>query len=311
MKTDLHQFKSAAIEQARALLMKATQCDLPVLLQGESGVGKEVWARALHDFSARAALPFVAFNCGAFQEELFLSELFGHEKGSFTGATQQKVGLVERAQGGTLFLDEIGELSLAVQAKLLRFLQQKEFQRLGSTLTRKVDVRIVSATNRNLNNEKERGTFREDVFYRLSTLTVEIPSLRFRKEDIPQLSKSFLNELSSGKEIMIHPLAMRALVNYSWPGNIRELRNILQRTVVTMNGHTLYQEDLPMEIRSIQLNREKDQFPMPPPTLRLHDLEKAHIINSLKFHKGNKAHTARTLGISEKTLHNKLNKYGV
>jgi two-component system response regulator HydG len=301
-----------------------------VLIQGESGTGKELIARRLHSRSARSDQPYVTVNCGALQESLLESELFGHEKGSFTGAVAQKLGLCETADGGTLFLDEIGEMALGIQAKLLRFLQEGEFYRIGGKKPIRVDTRIVSATNRDLDAEVKAGRFREDLFYRLNTITLRMPPLRKRKEDLPALVDYFMRHSRFGGPEHIRridPRVFEAFQNHDWPGNIRELQNTVERLRILAENNEIRYEDLPANLRSARQNAADTSPEAPvaetsseksrelPPEVSLatplDELEKNHILRSLAYHKGNKTQAARSLGITIKTLYNKLHRYGI
>lgn len=281
-----------------------------ILVLGESGTGKELIARHIHDKSNRKNKPFVAINCGALRETLLESELFGHEKGSFTGAYTRKIGLAEAANGGTLFLDEIGELSPGIQAKLLRFIQEGEVYRVGGKDPIKVDIRLISATNRELETEVQRGNFREDLFYRINTIVVSAPPLRRRRDDIGLLVTHFLGNgnhayLNRGRNISED--ALKALQKYDWPGNIRELQNVCERLQILSEGHTIMMNDLPENIR----NPEKaDDIVDYDPSMTLHELEKRYILKALGHFGGNKTQAANNLGITIKTLYNKLHEYG-
>jgi two-component system response regulator HydG len=281
-----------------------------ILVLGESGTGKELIARHIHEKSNRRNKPFVAINCGALRETLLESELFGHEKGSFTGAYNKKIGLAETANGGTLFLDEIGELSPGIQAKLLRFIQEGELYRVGGKDPIKVDIRLISATNRELDAEVQRGNFREDLFYRINTIVVSAPPLRRRREDISVLVTHFLSNgnnayLDRGRQISED--ALKILQKYDWPGNIRELQNVCERLQILSEGHTVMMNDLPENIR----NPEKaDDIIDYDPSLTLHELEKRYILKALGHFGGNKTQAANNLGITIKTLYNKLHEYG-
>lgn len=281
-----------------------------ILVLGESGTGKELLARAIHEKSSRKNKPFVAINCGALRETLLESELFGHEKGSFTGAYSKKIGLAEAANGGTLFLDEIGELAPGIQAKLLRFLQEGEIYRVGGKDPIKVDIRLISATNRELDQEVTRGNFREDLFYRINTIVVSAPPLRRRKEDIPMLINHFLNSsnhayLNRGRTVSDD--AMASLVKYEWPGNIRELQNVCERLQILSEGHQIMLNDLPEQIRNPE---KKDDLIDYDPNITIHELEKRYILKALIHFGGNKTQAANALGITIKTLYNKLHEYG-
>ncbi|WP_413295065.1 sigma-54 interaction domain-containing protein [Bdellovibrio sp. HCB185ZH] len=281
-----------------------------ILVLGESGTGKELIARSIHDRSSRKNKPFVAINCGALRETLLESELFGHEKGSFTGAYNRKIGLAEAANGGTLFLDEIGELDPAIQAKLLRFIQEGEMFRVGGKDPIKVDIRLICATNRELDQEVVRGNFREDLFYRINTIVVSAPPLRRRKEDIPSLVNHFLNNsqhayLNRGRTVSED--AMKVLMKYEWPGNIRELQNVCERLQILSDGHMIMLNDLPENIRNPETQKDVIEYD---PNMTLHDLEKRYILKALQHFGGNKTQAANNLGITIKTLYNKLHEYG-
>ena len=284
-----------------------------VLLQGESGTGKELLARLIHQLSPRVARPIIAVNCGALHENLLESELFGHEKGAFTGATARRVGRFEEADGGTLFLDEIGELSPQVQVKILRFLQEHEFQRLGGNQTLRTDVRVISATNRNLEQRVKEGAFREDLFYRLNVVMISIPPLRERKEDIPALIDYFLKRYSdeNGKEIKgISSEAQDVLLKYDYPGNVRELENIIERAVVIAREEVIFTEDLPFHESKEEgaADRKAEEG-----LLRgsIEELEKNLIVDAMEKAGDHQSRAAELLGISERMLRYKLKKYGL
>lgn len=303
-------YKSDVMHQVLKMVDRVAPSGAPVLILGESGTGKELIARAVHEKSQRADKPFVAINCGALRETLLESELFGHEKGAFTGAYNRKIGLAEAASGGTLFLDEIGELSPGIQAKLLRFIQEGEVYRVGGKEPIKVNIRLISATNRELDSEVLKGTFREDLYYRINTITIHSPPLRRRKEDIPMLVEYFLARgnsrvLNRGQEMS--PEAMQALVKYDWPGNIRELQNLCERLQILADGHTIQVSDLPDTILKPENKLVIGQYD---PTLTLHELERRYIVEALKHFDGNKTQAANALGITIKTLYNKLHEYG-
>ncbi len=283
-----------------------------VLIQGESGTGKELLARLIHHLSPRSGRPFIAVNCGALHENLLESELFGHEKGAFTGATARRIGRFEEADGGTLFLDEIGELSQAVQVKLLRFLQEHEFQRLGGNQTLRSDVRVISATNRNLEQRVKEGAFREDLFYRLNVVMMSIPPLRERKEDIPPLIDHFLKRYAEENGKAIEGLSREAqdiLLKYDYPGNVRELENIIERAVVIAREEVISVEDLPfhdMEDRAEGRNAGDG-------LLRgsIEELERKLIVDAMEKAGDHQTRAAELLGISERMLRYKLKKYGL
>jgi two-component system response regulator HydG len=259
----------------------------------------------------------VTINCGTLQESLLESELFGHEKGAFTGAVAQKIGLAETADGGTLFLDEIGEISLAIQAKLLRFLQEGELYRVGAKAPIKVDVRVISASNRDLEQEVGKGTFREDLYYRLNTITLRVPPLRKRTEDIPLLINYFLetSKFGGNQPMQIDPRALVALQAYNWPGNVRELQNTVERLKILTEGDTIRFEDLPFNVRMAKKIAEGGTTSLPltqsAKHMTLDELEKNHILQMLSYQHGNKTKTAKVLGITIKTLYNKLHRYGL
>jgi DNA-binding NtrC family response regulator len=284
-----------------------------VLLQGESGTGKELLARLIHHLSPRAAKRIIAVNCGALHENLLESELFGHEKGAFTGATARRIGRFEEADGGTLFLDEVGELSSQVQVKLLRFLQEHEFQRLGGNQTLCTDVRVISATNRELEQRVKEGAFREDLFYRLNVVLMSIPPLRERKEDIPILIDHFLKKYAeeNGKEIAgLSSEAQDVLLKYDYPGNVRELENIIERAVVIAREAVISVEDLPFResMEEFATGRKAEDG-----LLRgsIEELEKKLIVDAMEKAGDHQSRAADLLGISERMLRYKLKKYGL
>jgi len=291
-----------ATRQVLATLERAASSVLPVLVQGETGTGKELLARALHDRSPRRPFPFVPINCAALPESLIESELFGHERGAFTGAVDRKTGLFEVATRGTVFLDEIGELSLPLQSRLLRVLETQEFFRVGGTRAVKVDVRVVSATNRDLRSEVESGRFREDLFYRLNGVQLRVPPLRERRGDVAVLARHFLDRVGGG--LMLEPDALEVLGSYDWPGNVRELQMVVQRAAVLSPGPQIRAADLPLDVR-----------PRATPRLLRHDLtlaemEREYIQTVLEKNRGHRGRTAEALGIDPKTLYNKLRTWG-
>ncbi len=298
--------ESKAIQQAVDLAKKISVTDATVLLLGETGTGKEVFANAIHSNSKRAAKSFVAINCSAFTKELLESELFGHLAGAFTGAVKEKKGLIEIANGGTLFLDEIGDMNIELQAKLLRVLENGEFIKLGDTKTSKVNVRLIAATNKDLKKAIEEGSFREDLFYRLNVFSIKLPSLRELMEDIPSLAKHFL-AIYSNKEnkgtINLSSDAIGLLKIYSWQGNIRELRNVIERAVILADD-VILPEHLPYEIQN-QNNTTTSN------NLSLSSVEKNHIQKVLQHTKGNKTKAAEYLGIGLTTLYRKLEEYSI
>ncbi|MBT3271656.1 MAG: sigma-54-dependent Fis family transcriptional regulator, partial [Spirochaetales bacterium] len=281
-----------------------------VLVTGESGVGKELIADALMSLSDRNERPFIRVHCAALTETLLESELFGHEKGSFTGAIARKRGRFELAHTGTILLDEIGEISQAVQIKLLRVLQERRFERVGGEETVEVDVRVIAATNKDLKEEISKGTFREDLFYRLNVVNIHVPPLRERKEDIPLLSAAFLNQFAEENAKNIEGMdqkAKMALYTYSWPGNIRELQNCIESVVVLAKGSIITADDLPA---SISRDSDGDYIRIELGS-SLSDAEKEIIRSTLVSQKGNKSKTADILGIGRKTLHRKLQEYAL
>lgn len=297
--------KSAELNKVRAMISKAAPTKASVLITGESGVGKELVARAIHNQSPRKDNAFIVVHCAALSETLLESELFGHEKGAFTGADSLAHGKFELADGGTIFLDEIGEINLSTQIKLLRVLQERSFERVGGEKTINVDIRIVAATNKNLEEEVRAGKFREDLFYRLNVVRIEMPALRERKDDIPLLMHGFLKEfnIENQKNILgFDNRAKSAILKYSWPGNIRELRNCVESAVVMCNGDEIKVEDLP---HTLQKTSEEKSIIIPM-GITLEEAEMIIINENLAFNNGNKSKTADVLGIGRKTLHRKL-----
>ncbi len=302
--------KSAPMRRVLDIVEQVAETKASVLITGESGVGKELIAEAIHNLSARKEKKLVEVHCAALAESLLESELFGHEKGSFTGAIARKKGRFELSDGGTIFLDEIGEISQQVQIKLLRVLQEKKFERVGGEETIEVDIRILSATNKDLKNEIEKGNFREDLFYRLNVVNIHIPPLRDRKEDIELLSAAFLKEFSeeNGKKIEgIDQKARIALYKYNWPGNIRELRNCIESAVVMCKGSMITLTDMPP---SVGTGTDENSIIIPI-GISMDSAEK-EIIKATLFHEnGNKTKTAEILGIGRKTLHRKISEYNI
>ncbi len=297
--------KSAEMQKLYQLVRKVAPSKASVLITGESGVGKELVADAIHNLSPRKDKNLIKVHCAALSETLLESELFGHEKGAYTGADSMKKGRFELAHGGTIFLDEIGEINLSTQVKLLRVLQEKKFERVGGEETIEVDVRIVAATNKNLEEEVKAGRFREDLYYRLNVVHLCVPSLRERKDDIPLLVDNFINRYAkdNGKSITgIENRARSALYKYDWPGNIRQLQNCIESAVVMCSGSEIKLEDLPPTI-SGEAGDEMISIPMGTP---LEEAENIIIEQTLAANKGNKSKTAEILGIGRKTLHRKL-----
>ncbi len=297
--------KSDSLNRVRQMISKAAPARASVLITGESGVGKELVAKAVHEQSDRAKGPFVVVHCAALSETLIESELFGFEKGAFTGAENLHKGRFELADGGTIFLDEIGEVNLATQVKLLRVLQEHKFERVGGEKSIEVDVRVVAATNRNLEEEVKAGRFREDLFYRLNVVRIEMPSLRERMDDIPLLMHAFLREfnIENKKNIRGFDKASKAaMIKYNWPGNIRELKNAVESAVVMCTGDEIKMEDLPRALRS----QGEEKVITIPIGITMDEAEKIIIQENLAANKGNKSRTADILGIGRKTLHRKL-----
>ena len=290
-------------------LQRSANSDIPVLLEGETGVGKEVFAEAIHSNSPRKKKPFLAVNCAGLSESLLESELFGHTKGAFTGATEDRLGFFEKADGGTLFLDEIGDMPLAMQAKLLRVLEDQNITRVGSTERIKVDVRFISATNQNLLSDIKEKKFREDLYYRIRGVNIEIPPLRQRREDIPTLVEHFFRTFIQSEKRKVKgitPAALRALKTYNWPGNVREMRNTIKTMVVLASNEMLDIADLPFEIHATP---NDDEALTHLAGVNLDELEKAAIEKTLELVDGNREKAAKMLGIGERTLYRKIREY--
>lgn len=302
--------RSAEMQKVFSMIKKVAPAKASVLITGESGVGKELVANAIHNLSGRKDKAFIKVHCAALSESLLESELFGHEKGAYTGADSMQKGRFELAHGGTIFLDEIGEINQNVQIKILRVLQEKTFERVGGEKSISVDVRIVAATNKNLEEEVKAGRFREDLYYRLNVVHLKVPSLKERKDDLPLLIDSFIKKFAAENEkeiIGIDSKAKAALLKYDWPGNIRQLQNCIESSVVMSNGKQIKLEDLPLSV-SEYTGQESISIPM---GISLEDAEKIIIMQNLSANKGNKSKTADVLGIGRKTLHRKLNEYGL
>ena len=298
-----------AMQRVIQMIEKVAPTDATVLIRGASGTGKELVARALHRNSMRRDEPLVTINCAALQETLLESELFGHEKGAFTGAVSMKPGLIEVAEGGTLFIDEVAEMAPALQAKLLRVLEDGRFRRVGGTKEQHADVRVIAATNKPLEQEQKAGRFREDLYYRLNVVTIVLPPLRERREDVPALVEHFLTTRQIGKaQCRVEPEAMKALVDYGWPGNIRELANVLERAQILAENAEITIDDLP---DSLLTAAPALADPTSTDSLDLHDAERRNVTLAMQKAKGNKVHAAKMLGISRRALYRLLTKYGV
>ncbi|EKJ8220722.1 sigma-54-dependent response regulator transcription factor ZraR [Citrobacter sedlakii] len=298
--------KSPAMQQLLSEIAMVAPSDATVLIHGDSGTGKELVARALHASSARSDKPLVTLNCAALNESLLESELFGHEKGAFTGADKRREGRFVEADGGTLFLDEIGDISPMMQVRLLRAIQEREVQRVGSNQTLTVDVRLIAATHRDLAQEVSAGRFRQDLYYRLNVVTIEMPSLRQRREDIPLLAEHFLQRFAARNRKAVKgftPQAMDLLIHYAWPGNIRELENAIERAVVLLTGEYISERELPLTIAGQPIPLVQEQTIQP-----LVEVEKEVILAALEKTGGNKTEAARQLGITRKTLLAKLSR---
>jgi two-component system response regulator HydG len=292
----------------------AAPTDATILISGESGTGKELFAKALHNNSNRKENRLVSVNCAALNETLLESELFGHEKGAFTGADKRRDGFFLAADKGTIFLDEIGEIPLSMQVKLLRTIQEREIQRVGSDKAIHVNVRIIVATNRSLEEEVKKGRFREDLFYRLNVINITVPPLRDRTDDVPLLAQRFLNKYTkeNNKRIKgLTPMAMDALTKYNWPGNVRELENVIERAIILCMGQYLSEKDLPPNILKDYEPKNSIQSQLSGGSKSLDDIEKIALIETLKQTKGNKTEAAKILNITRTTLRNKLKKHNL
>ena len=301
--------RSPAIEEALNVVARVAPSRATVLLRGESGTGKELVARAVHEASPRATGPFVPVHCAALNKSLIESELFGHEKGAFTGADARRTGRFEQADGGTLFLDELGEIPLDVQVKLLRVLQERRLARVGSSVEIEVDVRLIGATNRDLEAMVAQGAFREDLFYRLNVVAVELPPLRQRKEDIGLLAEHFLARYAEENAKAVHEISKEALdrlTRYAYPGNVRELQNIVERAVIMARGAVVTRADLPPEVQKAEGAPSADTLPA-----QVEELEKTAIAQALEQASGVQSRAAELLGLTERNLRYKLRKYGL
>ena len=304
--------RSPKMQEVLATVERVAPTNSTVLLGGESGVGKDLIARAIHEKSRRARGPFIKINSSAIPENLLESELFGYEKGAFTGANASKPGKFELADKGTLFLDEIGDVPPAIQVKLLRVLQEREFERLGGTRTVKVDVRLIAATNRDLRAALEEGTFREDLYYRLNVVPIDIAPLRERKEDIPDLAGLFMERFCGGSDKpakSLAPEAVRILANYHWPGNVRELQNIIERACALAKGEVIEPADIHLDTRPVRAGTSENHFL--PDGMTLEHWEDEMIHEALRRASGNKSQAARLLGLSRNALRYRLSKIGI
>ncbi|MCK9418919.1 MAG: sigma-54 dependent transcriptional regulator [Nitrospirae bacterium] len=314
--TDRYRFESiiGSSEKMKDILDLAGRVavsDANVLITGESGTGKELLAKGVHFNSRRAEGPFVAVNCAAIPEALIESELFGHVKGSFTGAVKDKEGKFELADGGTLFLDEIGDLRIDLQAKILRALQEREIDRVGGGKSVSVDVRVIAATNKDIERAVKEGVFREDLYYRLNVITLFIPPLRERKEDIPLLASYFLKKFNKDAEVRIDTGALAVLTAYGWPGNVRELQNVIERASVLKRGAFITRDELPEKLKKEKPGVEEIVLNLPEGGISLEDLEKSLIIKALDKHKGNQTRAAEYLRITRPTLIYRMEKFGL
>jgi transcriptional regulator with PAS, ATPase and Fis domain len=295
---------------------RVSQTETTVLLTGESGTGKEVVARFIHHGSRRGQGPFIAINCAALPDQLLESELFGHERGAFTGAVASKPGRIEQANGGVLFLDEVGEMALTVQAKLLRVLEEREFTRLGGTRLQRADIRVIAATNRDLHGAMRRGEFREDLYYRLGVFEISLPPLRERQDDLLELAEAFLKEIgdSIGKPAAgIARDAREQLLAYSWPGNVRELRNAIERAVILADGGHIRAEHLPVTNARSASNADQEQglASLPAGGVNLEALERSLVVKALAQARHNKTRAAKLLGLTRAQLYSRIEKYGL
>ncbi len=303
--------KSSQMQEIYKILREVANTKATVLIQGETGTGKTLVARALHFNSSGKEKPFIHVNCAALPEGLLESELFGHVKGAFTDAVANKPGKFELANAGTIFLDEIVELSPMLQVKLLRVLQEKEFEQVGGIKTIKIDVRVIAATNRDIKKALEGGLLREDLYYRLNVISINIPPLREHKEDIPLLVEYFLQKFNreSGKNIKgVSPQAMDMLMNYNWPGNVREVENVIERAVILGSKNTLLPQSLPLHLKE---ESDKMEIHIPPEGIPLEKVEKSLIREALKMTKGNQSRAAKLLDISRNTLRYRIRKFGI
>jgi len=308
-------YGSSVMEEVMGLVARVAPSQATVLIRGESGTGKELVANAIHYASPRSQKPLVKVSCAAIPETLLESELFGHEKGAFTGATQRRIGRFEEADGGSIFLDEIGDLSPSTQVKLLRVLQEKEFQRLGSNLSLKTDVRVIAATHRNLEEAIQKELFRQDLYYRLNVISISLPPLRERREDISLLIDHFLKKYAEQNQKSISDISKEAralLLRYPYPGNVREMENLIERAVILCRGEMITTQDLPFHLReekSETLWQSSEKQKSLPESLE--EIERDSILKALHHHQGVQTKAAENLGISERVLRYKIKKYGI
>jgi DNA-binding NtrC family response regulator len=311
--------RSDKMKQVIQSIRQVADTDVTILVQGESGTGKELVARAVHYNSNRGGKPFVAVSCSAIPENLIESELFGHERGAFTGAIKQKSGKFEEANGGTLFLDEIGDLALPVQTKLLRVIQEKTFERVGGNVPLSVDTRIVAATNRNLELMSHSGDFREDLYFRLNVFPIHLPALRERLEDIPLLAEHFLQrhaDLAAGKVKYLAPSAISEMMNYRWRGNIRELENLIKRAIIKAAGETIMNIELPNSVQPPVPKESSFEVDLGTPykdyiNAIVRDAEEKYLVRMLRLHKGNINHVSKLMEIDRKTVYRKMSEYSI
>jgi DNA-binding NtrC family response regulator len=305
---------SAEMEAVKKMILKVARSSSTVLIRGESGTGKELIARAIHNQSPRVTEMFQAVNCAAINENLLESELFGHEKGSFTGAHAEKKGLFEVADRGTLFLDEIAELDIAMQAKLLRALQEREIRRVGGTRPIKIDVRVVAATNRDLRAMVADGRFRDDLYYRINVLSVDVPPLRERRDDIPVLINYFLKKHTRNTSRLVRgltPETRKMMMDYSWPGNVRQLESAIERAILLCEGDLITVEDLPLEVRQESRPQTEGAFKLPPEGISFEDVERDLIMQAMEQSDYNITKAAKLLGLTFRTLQYRLEKFGI
>jgi two-component system response regulator HydG len=305
--------RSPAMKQLFETMALVAPSEAGVLIVGESGTGKELIANAIHQNSSRAQRPFIKVNCAALPETLLESELFGHEKGAFTGATARKQGRFQLAHNSSILLDEIGEMSPTTQAKILRVLQEREFEPIGSTQTIRVDTRVIAATNKNLEEEIKKGRFREDLYYRINVVTIAVPPLRERREDIPLLADFFLQRFAEKNRRVIKgftPRAMDLLMRYDWSGNVRELENVVERAVIMARGEMITPMEFPENLKELDVELKEPRLDLSPGR-SLKEVEKEMILRTLAETDGNRTHAANILGISRRTLQLKLKEYGI